>query len=84
MDRSTRMQLKLQQLVEGLSTVAVTYYAVGLLSYLLKAAEKHWPSLSATLILGIAVPLIALLVFHMIHGAKNRLVSDDRPVEPMT
>lgn len=77
MDASARMQLKLQQLVEGLSTVAVSYYALGLLSYPLKAVEKHWPTLSATLMLGIAAPVVALLVYYVIHGAKNRLVGDD-------
>lgn len=82
MDRSARMQLQLQQLVEGLSTVAVTYYALGLLSYPLKAMEKHWPRLSATLLLGLAMPFIAIAVFHLIHGAKNRLVSDDNPADP--
>lgn len=82
MDRSARMQLQLQQLVEGLSTVAVTYYALGLLSYPVKAAEKHWPALSATLILGLAMPVIAITVFHLIHSAKNRLVSDDKPADP--
>jgi uncharacterized membrane-anchored protein len=82
MDRSARMQLQLQQLVEGLSTVAVSYYALGLLSYPLKAVEKHWPSLSATLLLGLAMPLIAMTVFHLIHGAKRRLVSGDNPADP--
>ncbi|MFD2430664.1 DUF3422 family protein [Sphingobium scionense] len=84
MDRSARMQLQLQQLVEGLSTVAVSYYALGLLSYPLKALEKHWPRLSATLLLGLAMPFVAWLVFHLIHGARSRLVSRDRPVEPAT
>ncbi|MDF0544408.1 DUF3422 domain-containing protein [Sphingobium sp. H39-3-25] len=82
MDRSARMQLQLQQLVEGLSTVAVSYYALGLLSYPLKAAEKHWPGLSATLLLGLAMPLVAFTVFHLIHGAKRQLVSGDNPADP--
>lgn len=82
MDRSARMQLQLQQLVEGLLTVAVTYYALGLLSYPLKAVEKHWPALSATLLLGLAMPVIAVTVHHLIHGAKRRLVSSDNPADP--
>lgn len=77
MDRSARMQLQLQQLVEGLSTVAVSYYALGLLSYPLKAAGKHWPALPATLLLGLAMPFVLLIVSHLIHSAKRRLVSDD-------
>jgi uncharacterized membrane-anchored protein len=82
MDRSARMQLQLQHLVEGLSVVAISYYLVGLLSYPLKAAEKHWPSVSSTILLGIAVPLVALAVFWMMHGAKRRLVSDDNHADP--
>lgn len=82
MDRSARMQLQLQQLVEGLSTVAVSYYALGLLSYPLKAAEKHWPGLSSTLLLGVAMPAVLFLVSHLIHSAKRRLVSDDNPPDP--
>ena len=36
MERSAARQLRLQQLVEGLSVVAVSYYAVGLLVYLFR------------------------------------------------
>ncbi|CAN5282155.1 DUF3422 family protein [soil metagenome] len=82
MDRNAKRQLQLQQLVEGLSTVAVSYYALGLLSYLFKAVEKEWPRLSATLLLGLAMPIIALAVFQLIHGAKARLVSGDNPADP--
>ncbi|HEX7781526.1 MAG TPA: DUF3422 domain-containing protein [Sphingobium sp.] len=82
MDRSARMQLELQHLVEGLSVVAISYYLVGLLSYPLKAAEKHWPSLSSTVLLGFAVPLVAVAVYWMMQGAKKRLVSDDNHADP--
>ena len=36
MDNRAKLQLRLQQTVEGLSVAAVSYYVVGLLSYLLK------------------------------------------------
>jgi len=41
MERSAARQLRLQQLVEGLSVVAVSYYAVGLLTYLFKGLAKN-------------------------------------------
>ena len=37
MDKNAERQLRLQRLVEGLSVVAVSYYAVGLLAYILHA-----------------------------------------------
>ena len=35
MERRARMQLRLQQTVEGLSVVAISYYALGIVTYLL-------------------------------------------------
>jgi len=38
------LQLQLQSTVEGLSVAAITYYIVGLVSYMAKAASHHgWP-----------------------------------------
>ena len=34
MDERTQLQLRLQQTVEGLSVVAISYYAVALIGYL--------------------------------------------------
>lgn len=77
MDRSVRMQLQLQHLVEGLSAVAISYYLVGLLAYPLKATEKAWPAFSATLWLGLAMPLAAGTVFVLMRGLRHRLIPDD-------
>ena len=77
MDRSTRMQLRLQHLVEGLSAVAISYYLLGLVSYPLKAAEHVWPYLSPTSILGIAAPLIVLAVWTILQTKRRRLFNDD-------
>ncbi len=53
------MQLKLQSTVEGLSVAAITYYIVGLISYLAKGAT-HWgwpwsPEMTAA----VAIPVVA-------------------------
>ncbi len=39
MNRRTQLQLRLQQAVEGLSVVAISYYSVALLGYLVKATD---------------------------------------------
>lgn len=77
MDASARMQLRLQHLVEGLSTVAISYYGLGLLAYPMKAIEKEIPSFSSTLALGLAAPIIALFVFAAMGRLRKRLVSPD-------
>lgn len=77
MDRSARMQLRLQHLVEGLSTVAISYYALGLIAYPFKAMEKEWPIFSATLTLGLAAPILAIAVHFMMGRLRHRLISVD-------
>lgn len=78
MDESARMQLRLQHLVEGLSSVAISYYLIGLISYPLKAAEKEWPALSATLWLGLLAPCVILILVFSLNRVRNRLVLDDK------
>lgn len=80
MDRSARMQLRLQHLVEGLSAVAISYYLLGLLSYPFKAAEHVWHRPSSISILGIAAPLIVLVVWISLQIMRRRLFNeDDKP-----
>ena len=61
MDRRARLQLRLQQTVEGLSVAAVTYYTVGLIGHLAKAGKTLGIALDPDLVMAAAVPLVALL-----------------------
>ena len=40
MDRRAKLQLRLQQTVEGLSVVAISYYLLGLLGYVVKGLSS--------------------------------------------
>jgi uncharacterized membrane-anchored protein len=63
MDKRHDQQLKISQTVEGLSIVAITYYAVGLASYLLKAlAKQPWMPWSDTTLTALSVPLVLIFV----------------------
>lgn len=75
LDRSAKTQLRLQHMVEGLSTVAISYYALGLLSYPVKALGEEWhvPEYGA---LGIAMPFVVLCVFLFMSGLRKRLTND--------
>jgi uncharacterized membrane-anchored protein len=61
MDRRAKLQLRLQQTVEGLSVAAVTYYTVGLIGYLAKAGTALGVAVNPELVMAVAVPLVALL-----------------------
>lgn len=78
LDRSARTQLRLQHLVEGLSTVAISYYALSLLSYPVRAAVKHWPDVSEYEVLGIAMPLVVACVFLFMSALRRRLTSGEQ------
>jgi uncharacterized membrane-anchored protein len=59
MNRRQDLQLQLQATVEGLSVAAITYYIVGLVSYLAKgAAAIGWP-FSPEVTAACAIPLVA-------------------------
>lgn len=72
MDSRAKLQLRLQQTVEGLSVVAVSYYLVGLLGYIIKglSAEKLIPVKSDVALMLILVPVI-LCVWWSVHRIKN-------------
>ncbi|MFC7518227.1 DUF3422 family protein [Herbaspirillum sp. GCM10030257] len=59
MNTRAAQQLRLQQAVEGLSVVAISYYTVGLLSYAGKAAKAAGLPVNPDVATGILVPLVA-------------------------
>lgn len=58
LNRSANRQLRLQQAVEGLSVVAISYYGVGLASYAFKALKGAGFELPVDLLSGLSLPLI--------------------------
>ena len=73
MDRRARLQLRLQQTVEGLSVAAVTYYVVGLVGYAVKGLKAGGLHVDADLSAGAAIPVVALLVAFAVHRARKRI-----------
>ena len=76
MDRRARIQLRLQETVEGLSVVAISYYGVGLIGYLLKGFEAGGWTLDANLAVGIAVPVVVGAAWVGLRRARRRLQRD--------
>jgi uncharacterized membrane-anchored protein len=72
MDRRARIQLRLQETVEGLSVAAISYYMVGLLGYLLKPLKA--PGLGGSeLLTALATPAVVVLVWWSMRRARTRL-----------
>ncbi|MBS0340897.1 MAG: DUF3422 domain-containing protein [Proteobacteria bacterium] len=67
------IQLRLQATVEGLSVAAITYYVVGLISYLAKAAHGvGWP-LSGETTAALAIPIVAASVWWSLRRLHRKL-----------
>ena len=75
LNRSASRQLRLQQAVEGLSVVAISYYGVGLAGYALKALKGAGIDLPVDLLNGLSLPLIAGTVWLVTHRLHRKLDS---------
>ncbi|CCG06930.1 DUF3422 family protein [Pararhodospirillum photometricum] len=74
MDHRARLQLRLQQAVEGLSVVAIGYYMVGLVGYLAKGLKGAGVlEVSDTVVTGLAVPVVLLVVYLGLKRAKKAM-----------
>lgn len=81
MNRRVRLQLRLQETVEGLSVVAISYYAVGLVGYAAKAAKATGIHLDTDLATGIAIPLVLAAVWLLVRRIRRRLFRQGGPGE---
>lgn len=81
MENSIGLQMRLQHLVEALSAVAATYYAVGLLAYLLKGAQAlpAWYSLDVAIALLIFPVAAVILLF--VRRQRVRILEKDKSVD---
>ena len=73
MNQRQGLQLQLQSAVEGLSVAAITYYIVGLVSYLAKGAKPlGWP-VSPETTAAAAIPVVALAVWWSLRRMHRRM-----------
>ncbi|MDX1669392.1 MAG: DUF3422 domain-containing protein [Limnobacter sp.] len=73
MNKRAKMQLRLQETVEGLSIIAVSYYGSGLVGYVAKGLEVFGVPLNYEVVVMAAVPVIALLSFLSLKVLKKRM-----------
>ena len=71
MNRRARLQLRLQQTVEGLSVAAVSYYVVGLISYLAKGTKALGLELPAGVVEAVAVPVVVAIIWLVVRQIRR-------------
>ncbi|UCH73755.1 MAG: DUF3422 domain-containing protein [Rhodospirillales bacterium] len=82
MDRRAKLQLRLQETVEGLSVAAISYYLVGLVGYAAKGASAAGLAVPVDLVVGLSIPAVVLLVWGAVRRVRKRLgrsAGDARP-----
>ena len=77
MNERTRLQLRLQTTVEGLSVAAITYYVVGLFGYLAKAVhEAHIISIDTVYLSAGFVPIAALAIWWVVRRIRRKHINE--------
>ncbi|MEO8104168.1 MAG: DUF3422 family protein, partial [Betaproteobacteria bacterium] len=80
MDRRARMQLRLQQAVEGLSVAAIVYYVTGLIGYIAKGFKSRGVPIDVDVVIAASIPVLAVLVLLATHRARRKaLVAERQP-----
>lgn len=74
MEESSSLQLRLQQLVEGFSVVAISYYLLSLVGYALKGARHEWPGIDPELAVAILVVPTVLAIWLGLRFLKKRVL----------
>lgn len=78
MNTRTRLQLRLQTTVEGLSVAAISYYVVGLVEHLVKAAHDTGRlAIEPNFITAACVPVVAVTVWCVVQSIRKAHVSTE-------
>lgn len=76
LEKATVTQLRLQHLVEGLSTVAITYYAVSLLAYLGGGLAFLGLHVEHDLVAALLIVPVFIALYIYLRRARHRLVGE--------
>jgi len=73
MDRRAKLQLRLQQTVEGLSVAAITYYVVGLVGYLAKGLKAGGMPVDPEIAMAAAIPVVVVVLAMLLRRVRRKL-----------
>ena len=78
MNARTRLQLRLQSTVEGLSVAAITYYVVGLFGYIVKAGhDSGRMHIEPSIVTAAFVPVAALSIWWIVRRIRRRHIASE-------
>jgi uncharacterized membrane-anchored protein len=77
MNRRARLQLRLQETVEGLSVVILSYYTVSLISYAFDGLAGAGILANGRIATAVAIPIVIALVAFGIRRSRGRILRDD-------
>ena len=77
MNNRAKVQLRLQETVEGLSIAAITYYSSQLVFYVSKGGKYLFPALSPEIVTAASIPVIAVLAMFGIKRMRKALVAEE-------
>lgn len=76
MESSFNLQLRLQNLVEVLSVIAASYYAVALIVFMAKGFEALGTGDVVDIAIGLATPMVILTIFLLVSRIRSRFVKE--------
>jgi len=71
MARRAKLQLRLQQTVEGLSVAAITYYVVGLIAYFVAGLKGFGIPFDPVIATALSVPVVALGIAYSVRRVRK-------------
>ncbi|SEO72675.1 DUF3422 family protein [Aquisalimonas asiatica] len=77
MNRRTDLQLRLQQTVEGLSVLVMSYYGSGLIYYMLHGLHSAGVDFNVNLAVGAAVPVVVVSAFLGIRYLRRKVLGPE-------
>ena len=84
MNNRAKVQLRLQETVEGLSIAAITYYSSQLVFYVSKGSKYLFPAISPEIVTAASIPVIAALALFGIKRMRKALAAEEaeEPAHP--
>jgi uncharacterized membrane-anchored protein len=77
MNARTRLQLRLQTTVEGLSVAAISYYVVGLFGHVVEGVHAQGIAVNVPLATAVFVPVAVLCVWWIVRRVRRRHMGSD-------
>jgi uncharacterized membrane-anchored protein len=72
LSETARSQFRLQQTVEGLSIIAISYYAIGLLGYVYQGVHDVLPLPKETMV-ALSVPVVVAITYFAMHRIRRHM-----------